>query len=212
MVNVFVTNPDPKQAALELSDRLVPRMALEAAEVLCGAQWNHILGDRPHPDPAGFKRKRKEWEPPWMRNLAQRKHPASLWAGETSLNYHWVLRWYEELCHEYHRRFPDKDDIKAYTVCHKYLHEYKKRIPSGPLRPFVCFTEYPEIKSLGIPATGKYKVLMVYKYAYAHKYAPTWSNRDLPVWLHDPRIHRWLQKTYGDPVRELPAEVRRRTK
>lgn len=207
MVNVFCTNRNPVQSARELPDYLVPRMCLESAQILCAVHWSLLYHGKETPEEQDCY----DDDPPWRRTLGQRKHPVCIWAGRCLANYQWVLRYFEELAAEYKIRYPErKEALSAYTTCHKYLHQHRNRlVPGGynfdikDLLAFQCFTEHEAIKRLPLPATGQYKVLMIYKYAYLHTKTPKWTNRELPSWLHDERIHRWLRNTYGKPIRKL---------
>lgn len=203
MVNVFVTHNDPIKAARELPDMLVPRMCLEAAEILCGAHWNELLGTEktPHRHEIGPN------DPPWMRTLGQRKHPAVLWAGASIHNYDWVLAWFKELASEHLMRYGKRTSFcEAYLQCGKYLRVHRNRFEHKTDRmPFIITTEHEHIRNLDISVRSRYKILMVYKYAYLYKRNVRWTNVDLPPWLHDERIHRWLRKKYGKPIRRLPA-------
>lgn len=204
MVNVFVTNRDPIKAARELPDILVPRMCLEAAEILCGAHWNHLLGDTktPHRHEVGKD------DPPWMRTLGQRKHPAVLWAGASIYNYDWVMAWFTELASEHLMRYGKRTSFcQAYLQCAKYLKQHRGRFVDKTDRiPFLITTEHDHIRNLKISIVSRYKVLMVYKYAYLYERNVKWTNVELPEWLHDERIHRWLHKKYGKPFRKLPTK------
>lgn len=204
MVNIFITDQDPVKAARQLPDMLVPRMCLEAAEILCAAHWNHLLGMKP--TPAKDARVDLEGLPPWRRSLGQRKHPAVLWAGLNRSNYDWVYLWYRELASEHLMRYAKRDSYcAAFLTCAKYLRENRNRFVKAPRSDFIITTEHLPIRELDISTISRYKVLMVYKYAYLYERNVRWTNVELPKWLHDERIHRWLRRHYGKPVRKLPT-------
>lgn len=200
MVNIFVTSRDPIRAARELPDMLVPRMCLEAAEILCGAHWNLLYGDN-KPNKASKN------DPPWNRSLGQRRHPSVLWAGSNIKNYDWVLTWFQELASEHLMRYGKRTSYcEAYMQCGRYLKEHRNRFEGAKgSSEFILVTQHEKIKNLDISVISRYKVLMVYKYAYEYKRNVRWTNVDLPTWLHDERIHRWLQKKFGEPIRKLPT-------
>lgn len=206
MVNVFVTANDPIIAARELPDMLVPRMCLEAAEILCGANWNMILGKN---EKTPHRHEVQEDDPPWMRTLAQRRHPAVLWAGASVHNYDWVFAWYKELASEHLMRYGKRTSYcEAYLQCARYLRESRSRFEHLTERmPFIITTEYDDIRNINNSIVWRYRILMIYKYAYLYKRNVRWTNCDMPKWLHNERVHAWLRRKYGKPRRKLPREI-----
>lgn len=113
MVNVFVTSYSPEESATHMSDLLLGRMALESAEVLCGAQWNMLLGWH-SPTPSREELPDDPNKLPWYRrSIGQRHHPIVEWAQAHPLHYLWLYRHYIQLCKEYKRRFPDRVMLKC---------------------------------------------------------------------------------------------------
>jgi hypothetical protein len=168
-------------------------MCLEAAEILCGVHWNALCGL----NPSDYSIRNP---PPYKRNLAQRKHPIVLWAGENSENYAWLYEHYLALGEEYHIRYKGNPKLKAITSCKRYL---KNNIaPRGSLY-FRLATQDPFFHDFDKSVVWKYRLLMLHKFSYLYKRQPKWSNRSQPSWLYNPRYESLLQEKFGPPVRKL---------
>ena len=78
-MNIFVTDTDPVVCASHHCDRHEAKMILESAQMLC-AVW-HRYGET-------FPGIYKETHP---------NHPCTLWAGENTANYYWLVRLFSAL-------------------------------------------------------------------------------------------------------------------
>lgn len=85
-VNIFVTDLDPKIAAINLCDIHVPKMILESTQMLSNAFHKN------HPDIA-----------PCSRSYVN--HPCSKWVLEAKGNFLWLLEHLIEMNAEYTKRF-----------------------------------------------------------------------------------------------------------
>lgn len=87
-MNIFYLDHDPAVAAMYQHDKHVVKMCLETAQILCAVY--HRYGQS-----APYK--------PTHEN-----HPCVLWAGDCVLNYRWLVKHGEALCHEYTHRYGKK--------------------------------------------------------------------------------------------------------
>ncbi len=93
-MNIFAVNDDPRLAALELPDKLIPKMIVESAQMLSTA--HRVLdGD------AGADAK-------LLYKKAYENHPSCVWVREDAMNYWWLWMHALTLCEEFKWRFsPD---------------------------------------------------------------------------------------------------------
>jgi len=84
-MNIFACDRDSTIAAQSLPDKLVVKMPLESAQILCTALWN-----------AGETA-------PYL--PTHQKHPTVLWVWRTAGNWNWLVEHGLALCDEYSRRF-----------------------------------------------------------------------------------------------------------
>ena len=85
-MNIFVVDKDPKIAATMLCDKHVVKMIVETAQMLCTVASE--LGHQNVPYRPTHKR-----------------HPCTLWAGESKANWVWLVTHGLEMCAEYTRRY-----------------------------------------------------------------------------------------------------------
>ena len=95
-MNIFAVNEDPRLAALELPDKLVPKMIVESAQMLSTA--HRVLDGDAKADAKGLYKK------------AYENHPSCIWVREDAMNYWWLWMHVLTLCQEYEWRFTGKDD------------------------------------------------------------------------------------------------------
>ena len=86
-MNIFILDESPIISAQMQCDKHIVKMPLETAQMLCSV-W-HRYGQ-------GMNVPYKE---------AHKKHPCTLWAGDSLLNYDWLWQHGMELCFEYTRRY-----------------------------------------------------------------------------------------------------------
>jgi|TARA_R110000824_G_scaffold357562_3_gene545085 hypothetical protein len=85
-MNIFILDNNPKIAAQMLCDKHVVKMIVETAQMLCTTASKLGHDDVPY-KPTHFK------------------HPCTLWAGESSANWDWLIAHGIEMCAEYTRRY-----------------------------------------------------------------------------------------------------------
>lgn len=111
MVNIFACDNDSERAAVCLPDKLVVKMPLETAQILCTALWN--MGET-----APYK-------------PTHRKHPCILWVARTRGNWQWLVEHGLALCAEFRRRYGKEHSSEA------VIKAVAARGPrSGPLEKF----------------------------------------------------------------------------
>ena len=94
-MNIFVLHRDPTKAARMHCDKHVPKMVVEAAQMMASALRRHGTTDEQMPlTKAGT---------PYKGGYAH--HPCTVWAGNGRHNFHWLWRYAAELCNEYLHRF-----------------------------------------------------------------------------------------------------------
>ena len=86
-MNIFVLDECPIQSAQMQCDKHIVKMPLETAQMLCSVWHRHGQGDKvPYRE-------------------VHKKHPCTLWTGDSLLNYDWLVQHGMELCFEYTRRY-----------------------------------------------------------------------------------------------------------
>ena len=86
-MNIFVLDKSPIISAQMQCDKHIVKMPLETAQMLCSVWHRYGLGDK-----VPYKE-------------AHKKHPCTLWAGDSMDNYNWLWLHGMELCFEYTRRY-----------------------------------------------------------------------------------------------------------
>ena len=119
-MNIFAVNEDPRMAALELPDKLIPKMIVESAQMLSTA--HRVLDGDERADILGLYKK------------AYENHPSTIWVREDAMNYWWLWMHALTLCEEYKWRFsPEGQGIgnphKTESVIHA-LQELPLNIPA----------------------------------------------------------------------------------
>ena len=92
-MNIFAVNEDPRLAALELPDKLVPKMIVESAQMLSTA--HRVLDGDERADMLHLYKK------------AYENHPSTIWVRQDAMNYWWLWMHALTLCAEYRWRFTD---------------------------------------------------------------------------------------------------------
>ena len=101
-MNIFAVNSDPRLAALELPDKLVPKMIVESAQMLSTA--HRVLDGDAIADTKGLYQK------------AYENHPSCVWVREDALNYWWLWMHALTLCEEYKWRFSVDGNLKSHKT------------------------------------------------------------------------------------------------
>ena len=94
-VNIFVLHENPILAAEMHCDKHVPKMVVEAAQMMASALRRHGATDEDMPLTKAGK--------PYKGGYAH--HPCTRWAGDSMGNYQWLANHAIALCIEYRLRF-----------------------------------------------------------------------------------------------------------
>lgn len=119
-MNIFAVHEDPRLAALQLPDKLVPKMIVESAQMLSTA--HRVLDGDQKADMLQLYKK------------AYENHPSTIWVRQDAMNYWWLWMHALTLCEEYKWRFsPDGQSLanphKTESVIHA-LQELPLNIPA----------------------------------------------------------------------------------
>jgi hypothetical protein len=113
-MNIFILDDCPDKAAIQQLDKHVVKMPLETAQMLCSALVRHGCEDTPY-------------------KAAYRKHPCTIWAGDTRANFLWLIKHGVALSQEYTARYGRRhksQDVIEWCAAQAHL------IPSGQLTEF----------------------------------------------------------------------------
>jgi|TARA_R110000796_G_scaffold9012_3_gene31042 hypothetical protein len=114
-MNIFYFSEDPVEAARAQPDKMLVKMPLESAQMLCTA--HRVIDGDEHADEAGFYKK------------AHMNHPCSRWVRECSGNYAWLYRHFIALGYEYTYRY--KRTHASLQKFSEALYDMPKKIPIG---------------------------------------------------------------------------------
>ena len=158
-MNIFYFDEDPWRAAEMQPDKMLVKMPLETAQMLCTA--HRILDGDGYADEVGLYQK------------AYMNHPCTIWARETSGNYNWLVDHFLALSLEYYYRY-DKDHA-SYEKLAWSLTSLPQNIVTGPMTPV----------ALAMP--DEYKcddpIESYRKYCIAEKTYAKWEKgREKPSW------------------------------
>lgn len=112
-MNIFVLDIEPSICAMLHKNKHIVKMPLETAQMLCTTLYHYGV------------------EVPYK--PVHKKHPCTLWAGESRENFEWLCQLGIELCKEYTRRY--KKTHASLTVI-EYCKEFSFLLPSSSLTPF----------------------------------------------------------------------------
>jgi hypothetical protein len=122
-MNIFVLHTDPTIAAQMHCDKHIPKMCVEAAQMMASALRRHGATDEQMPlTKAGT---------PYKGGYAH--HPCTRWAGDSQENWMWLAHHAMQLCEEYYKRF---NKMHACTEPIYHMIGLQKTIPNTELTPF----------------------------------------------------------------------------
>ena len=123
ILNIFVLDKDPTTAAQMHCDKHVPKMCVEAAQMMASALRRHGATDEQMPlTKAGT---------PYKGGYAH--HPCTVWAGNSGANFRWLAQHGLTLCLEYSMRFGKQH------ACHEpigMMYAIHGTVPHDELTPF----------------------------------------------------------------------------
>ena len=122
-MNIFVLDLDPVVAARMHCDKHVPKMCVEAAQMMASALRYHGATDEQMPLTKSGT--------PYKGGYAH--HPCTVWAGDSQENWMWLAHHAMQLCEEYYKRF---NKMHACTEPIYHMIGLQKMIPNTELTPF----------------------------------------------------------------------------
>jgi|TARA_R100001463_G_scaffold118531_5_gene174297 hypothetical protein len=174
-MNIFVLDKNPETAAIMHCDKHVPKMCVEAAQMMASALRRHGATDEQMPLTKSGT--------PYKGGYAY--HPCTVWAGDSEANFIWLARHAIELCVQYENRFG------KVHACRDPIHSMIGLIP--------LFTDkYPSPKAALTPFAqampDKYRdddVVKAYRAYYHSKQFATWDKGILaPSWWRGVEVIR----------------------
>ena len=122
-MNIFILDTDPATAAYMHCDKHVPKMCVEAAQMMASALRRHGATDEDMPLTKAGK--------PYKGGY--KHHPCTVWAGDSQENWMWLAHHAMQLCEEYYKRF---NKMHACTDPIYHMIGLQKIIPNTELTPF----------------------------------------------------------------------------
>ena len=153
-MNIFALNSDPILAAQNHVDRHVVKMPLETSQILCTVVRG--LGGEARYKPT------------------HKNHPCTLWAGESSGNYEWLVQLGLALCNEYTHRYNREH------ACEEVIREISAPLPNLlRIAPRSAFALAMPEEYKQADAVESYRAYYRAEKAHLH----SWKNRQPPEWL-----------------------------
>ena len=158
-MNIFYFYDDPQLSAQAQPDKMLVKMPLETAQMLCTAH-RELDGDE-YADKVGLY-KRAYWN-----------HPCTVWARETSGNYFWLFKHFVALSKEYTFRYGKTH--ASYDKLSKHLMKIPDNIKRG------------DISTLAQAMPDEYKhadpIVAYRRYVINEKHYAKWEKgRAIPNW------------------------------
>ena len=158
-MNIFYFDDCPVESARAQPDKMLVKMPLETAQMLCTAH-RELDGDE-YADANGLY-KRAYWN-----------HPCTIWARESSSNYSWLYRHFVALCIEYSSRYG-----RSHLSFDKL---------SGPLMTLPQNIEIGDMTTVAQAMPDEYKhenpTVAYRRYVINEKHYAKWEqNRAKPTW------------------------------
>ena len=152
-MNIFALSNRAEEAALWHCDRHVVKMPLESAQIL-----STVVRGR-----GGEARY----------NPTHKNHPCTLWAGECSGNYEWLVQLGLALCNEYTHRYGKRH------ACEAVIREGSAPLPALRIAPRGAFALAMPEEYKQADAVESYRAYYRAEKAHLH----SWKNRQPPEWL-----------------------------
>ena len=170
-MNIFVLDLDPAVAARMHCDKHVPKMCVEAAQMMASALRRHGATDEQMPlTKSGTPYKG-----------GYHHHPCTVWAGDSEANFQWLARYGYWLFTEYTKRFGKTHACEGPI---RFMGHLSIMIPTGELTPFaIAIADHMECRKLpdfdNMSAVEKYRAYYNHDKRYFAKWekgtpAPDW--------------------------------------
>ena len=152
-MTIFALSTRAEEAALWHCDRHVVKMPLESAQILSTVVRG--LGGEARYKPT------------------HKNHPCTLWAGECSGNYEWLVQLGLALCNEYTHRYGKRH------ACEAVIREVSAPLPALRIAPRGAFALAMPEEYKQADAVESYRAY----YRGEKQHLHSWKNRQPPVWL-----------------------------
>ena len=170
-MNIFVLDLDPAVAARMHCAKHVPKMCVEAAQMMASALRRHGATDEQMPlTKSGTPYKG-----------GYHHHPCTVWAGDSEANFQWLARYGYWLFTEYTKRFGKTHACEGPI---RFMGHLSIMIPTGELTPFaIAIADHMECRKLpdfdNMSAVEKYRAYYNHDKRYFAKWekgtpAPDW--------------------------------------
>jgi len=159
-MNIFYFYDCPEKSAQAQPDKMLVKMPLETAQMLCTA--HRVLDGDVYADTVGLYK------------TAYKNHPCTIWARESSINYMWLYKHFLALGKEYTYRYGKKH---ATLDRLKYLTNRPKNITINNSMTEMpqCMPDYCKVQNNPIQAYKSYYINEKKRFA-------TWKKRQIPNW------------------------------
>ena len=122
-MNIFILDNNPVQAAIDLCDKHVVKMAVESAQMIASALRRHGATDIDMPLTKSGKPYRGGYP----------HHPCTRWAGDNVANFNWLCVHGLAICDEYSARY-GKEHACRQAIMH--MSKFDNYLPDDSLTPF----------------------------------------------------------------------------
>ena len=158
-MNIFYFDKCPVKSAEAQPDKMLVKMPLETAQMLCTA--HRVLDGDDYADSVGLYK------------TAYKNHPCTVWARQSSGNYEWLYTHFLALGMEYTYRYGKQH--ASITKLAKPLMQFPKNIHQGDMTP------------LAQAMPDEYKdddpIVAYRNYVIHEKHYAQWNkNREQPIW------------------------------
>jgi hypothetical protein len=179
-MNVFVLSEDPIEAAQMMCDKHIPKMIVEAAQMLSTA--HRMLDGYVEKRPSNSGKRMVNY---WVHsnsnlegvlyNAVHHKHPCTIWTMASKANYEWHYKHFLALCSEFQYRF-NREHL-TYKKLKDVLREPPINIPNSAITEFPqAMKAYPQCMVEGDP-------VQAYRNYYHYKHFAKWERgRPAPEW------------------------------
>ena len=158
-MNIFYFDECPVVSAEAQPDKMLVKMPLETAQMLCTA--HRVLDGDKYADSVGLYKE------------AYKNHPCTVWARESRGNYEWLYIHFLALAMEYTYRY-GKEHL-SYTKLHEPLEKHPDNIHRGDMTPLA--QAMPDEYKNDNPVVA-YRDYVIHEKHYAK-----WEkNREKPTW------------------------------
>lgn len=187
-MNIFFTDADPVQAAINHCDKHVVKMVVESAQMLStahrmldGTMTTSLVTTK-----TGLRRKRKDWSLADVRDsilykVAHPSHPSTKWTMLSAANYDWHYRLFIALCDEYtfrYRKIHKTDALLRSILANRPLNIADPENPNTT-QFALAMKSNPECIDHSDPI-GSYRKFYKTK---RDRFKMVWTARNIPEWF-----------------------------